>query len=53
MTALDPTTARIVLLDDEPLMLKLLARMLARLGYTRVVACDSGQKALQHVSGNH
>src|ERR1700720_3349554 len=53
MTVPDTTATGIVLLDDDPLMLKLLTRMLARLGYTRVVACDSGQKALQHVSGNH
>ena len=53
MKALEPTTTGIVLLDDDPFMLKLLTQMLARLGYTRVVACDSGLKALQHVSGNH
>jgi EAL domain-containing protein (putative c-di-GMP-specific phosphodiesterase class I)/ActR/RegA family two-component response regulator len=49
MTAPDTTATGIVLLDDDPFMLKLLTQMLARLGYTRVVACDSGQKALQHV----
>jgi CheY-like chemotaxis protein len=53
MTAPDKTTTGIVLLDDDPFMLKLLTQMLTRLGYTRVVAYDSGQKALQHVSGNH
>lgn len=53
MTAPDTTATGIVLLDDDPFMLKLLTHMLARLGYTRVLACDSGQKALQHVSGNH
>ena len=51
MKALDPATAGIVLLDDDPFMLKLLTHMLAKLGYTRVVACDSGQKALQQVTG--
>src|ERR1700686_314940 len=51
MKALDPATTGIVLLDDDPFMLKLLTHMLAKLGYTRVVACDSGQKALQQVSG--
>jgi EAL domain-containing protein (putative c-di-GMP-specific phosphodiesterase class I)/DNA-binding NarL/FixJ family response regulator len=50
MKAPDPTTTGIVLLDDDPFMLKLLAKMLSRLGYTRVVACDCGQKALQQVS---
>jgi EAL domain-containing protein (putative c-di-GMP-specific phosphodiesterase class I)/FixJ family two-component response regulator len=53
MKALGPTTTGIVLLDDDPFMLKLLTQMLARLGYTRVVACDSGVKALQHVSGKY
>src|SRR6202795_3118063 len=53
MTALDPTSTGIVLLDDDPFMLKLLTHMLAQLGYTRVVACDSGQKALQQVSRTH
>src|SRR6202140_759021 len=51
MKALDPATTGIVLLDDDPFMLKLLTHMLAKLGYTRVVACDSGQKALQQVTG--
>src|ERR1700736_176945 len=53
MTAPDPAATGIVLLDDDPFMLKLLTHMLAQLGYTRVVACDSGQKALQQVSGTH
>src|ERR1700676_2670114 len=53
MTAPDTTATGIVLLDDDPFMLKLLTQMLARLGYTRVVAWDTGQKALQYVSGNH
>lgn len=37
---------KIMVLDDEPLMLKLLARMLANLGYTSVSTCDSGRAAL-------
>ena len=53
MNTPDPTTAGIVLLDDDPFMLKLLTHMLAKLGYMRVVACDSGQKALQQVTGTH
>src|SRR6202045_931582 len=48
-TAKDPGTTGIVLLDDDPFMLKLLTHMLAQLGYTCVVACDSGQKALARV----
>jgi EAL domain-containing protein (putative c-di-GMP-specific phosphodiesterase class I)/FixJ family two-component response regulator len=53
MKAMDPTNTGIVLLDDDPFMLKLLTHMLSQLGYTRVVACDSGQNALQQVSGTH
>jgi EAL domain-containing protein (putative c-di-GMP-specific phosphodiesterase class I)/FixJ family two-component response regulator len=37
---------RILLLDDEPFMLKLLAQMLAGMGYTSVTSCDSGAAAL-------
>jgi EAL domain-containing protein (putative c-di-GMP-specific phosphodiesterase class I)/ActR/RegA family two-component response regulator len=47
--AKDPGTTGIVLLDDDPFMLKLLTHMLAQLGYTCVVACDSGQKALTQI----
>jgi len=46
MTALDPKSVRIVLLDDDPFMLKLLTHLLAQLGYTHVVACDGGERAL-------
>src|SRR5580698_5086400 len=53
MKAPNMASAGIVLLDDDPFMLKLLSKMLAQLGYTRVVACDCGQKALQQVSGTH
>lgn len=40
-------TVRILLLDDEPFMLKLLGRMLANLGFTQVTARDSGRVALE------
>jgi EAL domain-containing protein (putative c-di-GMP-specific phosphodiesterase class I)/FixJ family two-component response regulator len=53
MKPLDTATTGIVLLDDDPFMLKLLTHMLAQLGYTRVVACDSGEKALTQVRGTH
>lgn len=53
MKPFDPKAAGIVLLDDDPFMLKLLTHMLAQLGYTRVVACDCGQNALQQVTGTH
>jgi len=37
---------RILVLDDEPFMLKLLARMLSNLGYTAVSTSDNGPAAL-------
>lgn len=40
---------RILVLDDEPFMLKLLARLLVNLGFTDVATCDNGQTALEHV----
>ena len=42
--------SRILLIDDEPFMLKLLHRMLERLGHTGAIACDSGQEALEHLA---
>lgn len=40
---------KILVLDDEPFMLKLLARMLANLGYTSVSIFDNGSAALEQV----
>ncbi len=40
---------RILVLDDEPFMLMLLARQLANLGFTQVDTCDNGQTALARV----
>lgn len=40
---------RILALDDEPLMLKLLVRVLANLGFTSVATCDNGRAALERV----
>ncbi len=37
---------KILVLDDEPFMHKLLERMLANLGYTSIAACDNGRAAL-------
>lgn len=37
---------KILVLDDEPFMHKLLVRMLANLGYTAVSTCDNGHVAL-------
>jgi EAL domain-containing protein (putative c-di-GMP-specific phosphodiesterase class I) len=50
MKTMDPGTAEILLLDDDPFMLKLLTVMLAQLGYARVAAYGSGEKALQRVT---
>jgi EAL domain-containing protein (putative c-di-GMP-specific phosphodiesterase class I)/FixJ family two-component response regulator len=50
MNAMDPGTTGILLLDDDPFMLKLLAVMLAQLGFTHVDACDTGEKALKRVT---
>jgi len=40
---------KILVLDDEPFMLKLLGQMLASLGYTSVTICESGRTALKLV----
>jgi EAL domain-containing protein (putative c-di-GMP-specific phosphodiesterase class I)/FixJ family two-component response regulator len=50
MKAMDPGTTAILLLDDDPFMLKLLSVMLAQLGFTRVAGYDNGEKALQRVT---
>ena len=42
-------TIKILILDDEPFMLKLLSRMLGNLGYTSVVTRDNGRAALEWV----
>lgn len=41
------STINILVLDDEPFMHKLLARMLKNLGYASVSACDNGYAALE------
>jgi len=43
---MDKSTIRILVLDDEPFMLKLIAHMLAKQGFTRVTTCDNGCTAL-------
>jgi EAL domain-containing protein (putative c-di-GMP-specific phosphodiesterase class I)/DNA-binding NarL/FixJ family response regulator len=52
MNPLKPNTARILLLDDDPFMLKLLRRQLAQLNYTQVDAFDSGHQALEQLSSS-
>jgi EAL domain-containing protein (putative c-di-GMP-specific phosphodiesterase class I)/ActR/RegA family two-component response regulator len=43
---LDKSAIRILVVDDEPFMLKLLAHMLTGLGFDSVTTCDSGAEAL-------
>jgi EAL domain-containing protein (putative c-di-GMP-specific phosphodiesterase class I)/FixJ family two-component response regulator len=43
------STIRILVLDDESFMLKLLNRVLANLGFTSVTLCDSGLAALESI----
>jgi EAL domain-containing protein (putative c-di-GMP-specific phosphodiesterase class I)/DNA-binding NarL/FixJ family response regulator len=43
---------RILVLDDESFMLKLLNRVLANLGYTSVILCDSGRAALESIDAS-
>lgn len=40
---------KILILDDDTFMLKLLTRMLAKLGYTAVITCDNGSDALKKI----
>ena len=46
------TTARIMLVDDDPFMLKLLARMLARLGYWQVDCHASARLAIDQLTSS-
>jgi EAL domain-containing protein (putative c-di-GMP-specific phosphodiesterase class I)/FixJ family two-component response regulator len=41
---------RILIIDDDPFMLKLLARMLDSFGFTSVKLCESGASGLQEIS---
>jgi CheY-like chemotaxis protein len=50
MNTLDPQTVRIVLLDDDPFMLRLLTLQLAQLGYSNVSPCHMSAKALEQVT---
>lgn len=45
----DKSAIKILVLDDEPFMLKLLSRILTNLGYTQITACDSGHSALEWI----
>jgi CheY-like chemotaxis protein len=46
----DPETVRILLLDEDPFMLRLLTFQLAQRGYLNVIACNSGASALEQLS---
>ena len=46
---IEETEARILLLDDDPFMLKLLEMMLDRLGFTQISARTSGSAALEWI----
>jgi EAL domain-containing protein (putative c-di-GMP-specific phosphodiesterase class I)/DNA-binding NarL/FixJ family response regulator len=52
MNPLKLNTARILLLDDDPFMLKLLRHQLAQLSYTQVDAFESGEKALEQLNSS-
>lgn len=47
---IDKATIKILILDDEPFMLKLLARMLANQGFVHVVCCNNGKDALARLN---
>ncbi|SDY94283.1 EAL domain-containing protein [Nitrosomonas sp. Nm33] len=46
---IERSAIKILILDDERFMLKLLARMLTNQGFTSVVCCDNGHDALVQV----
>ena len=46
-------TAKILVLDDDPFTLKLIARMLTNLGYGAVTLCESGRAALELLDGSN
>jgi EAL domain-containing protein (putative c-di-GMP-specific phosphodiesterase class I) len=46
-------SVKILVLDDEPFMLKLLVRMLENLGLTKVSTCDNGHIALEMISSQN
>jgi EAL domain-containing protein (putative c-di-GMP-specific phosphodiesterase class I)/FixJ family two-component response regulator len=46
----DRSEVKILVLDDESFMLKLLGHILLNLGFTSVVFCDSGRSALEQIT---
>jgi EAL domain-containing protein (putative c-di-GMP-specific phosphodiesterase class I) len=47
---MEDLTIKILALDDEPFMLKLIEKMLATMGYTSVVTCEGGPEALESIA---
>lgn len=47
---LEKSAVRILVLDDESFMLKLLNRMLSNLGFTNITLCDNGRAALERIA---
>ena len=47
---LEKSTVRILVLDDESFMLKLLNRMLSNLGFINITLCDNGRAALERIA---
>lgn len=47
----EKSAIRILVLDDELFMLKLLRRVLVNAGFTNVTLCDSGRAALERIAG--
>lgn len=45
----DKSALRILVLDDEPFMLKLHGHVLAKLGFSQVTTCDRGRDALEWI----
>ena len=48
---LQKSEVRILALDDEPFMLKLLSHMLTSMGFTSITLCDNGLAALDQIKG--
>ncbi|MEO6823914.1 MAG: EAL domain-containing response regulator [Nitrosospira sp.] len=47
---IERSAVKILVLDDESFMLKLLSRILSNLGFTSVTLCDSGRAALDQLA---
>lgn len=48
---IERSAVKILVLDDESFMLKLLSRILSNLGFTSIILCDSGSAALEQLAG--